>query len=104
MVTAWLIETRGWNVFSPITHSHPLHELAGLRGDWAYWEKVDRDYLRCSCRIVNLTIPGWRDSTGVCAERQMAREQGLPAFYVTLYPATKIFTASYELFDYEPLD
>jgi hypothetical protein len=30
----------GYNVFSPITHSHPLHKL-GLKGDWEFWKKID---------------------------------------------------------------
>lgn len=80
---AWCIDQFSWNVFSPITHSHPLHMLyPGIRGDWPFWEKIDTEYLNISNRIVVLTIPGWEKSTGVTAESKIARELGLEFLYV----------------------
>ncbi len=32
------------NVFSPITHSHPLAKL-GLSGSWDYWEQLDYQFI-----------------------------------------------------------
>lgn len=72
LATAWLMRTLGYNVFSPITHSHPLHVIGGLRGDWDFWRDVDIEYLSVSCRIVILALPGWDKSTGVTAEREIA--------------------------------
>ena len=71
----WLTAHTDWAVFSPITHSHPIHQLADgiIGGDWATWERVDMLYLRCCCRIITLTIPGWSVSTGVRAERACAK-------------------------------
>jgi hypothetical protein len=83
--TAWLIKNCGWNVFSPITHSHPLH-LAGLRGDWEFWKRIDEEYLTLSKRIVILTLPGWRESVGVTAEIKIARDQGIEIYFLTWTP------------------
>jgi hypothetical protein len=81
---AWLTEKKGWTVFSPITHSHPLHKIAGLSGSWDFWCKIDTDYLDCSCRIVNLELPGWKESTGVTAENILAKERGLEVWSMRL--------------------
>jgi hypothetical protein len=79
---SWLITEHGWNVFSPITHSHPLHVLyPGIRGDWPFWEKIDVEYLKLCQRFVCFTIPGWRKSTGVNAESDWARKLGLDFWY-----------------------
>jgi len=68
-------------VFSPIAHSHPIANY-GLPTSWNFWERVDREYLaRCDLLAV-LTIPGWRESTGVQAEIGIAKELGLPIVYV----------------------
>ena len=100
----WLISQFGWNVFSPITHSHPLHILApGLRGDWEFWKKIDTEYLQISSRIVILTIPGWEKSTGVTAEREIASDLGLTVFYVAPKNGSFILTKDpLPLFEYNP--
>ncbi len=79
---AWLIRVKVWNVFAPIVHSHPLAEIGGLQGDWGFWEKLDREYLACSERLVVLEIDGWRQSVGVQAEIKIARELGIPVEYI----------------------
>jgi hypothetical protein len=82
----WLINTYGWNVFSPITHSHPVHVMCpDVRGDWEFWKKIDTEYLQISQRIVVLTVPGWRKSTGVTAEIEIANQLGHDVFF--LHPA-----------------
>ena len=35
---------KGVNVFSPITHSHPLTKH-GVRGDWEFWKKIDFQFI-----------------------------------------------------------
>lgn len=71
----------GLTVFSPIAHSVPIARF-GLPTNWEFWSQVDRDYLsRCDLLAV-LTLPGWRESVGVTAEIEFAREFGLPIVYV----------------------
>lgn len=81
---AWLIQSKHWNVFSPITHSHPLHTMGGCASDWKTWEAIDREYLHVSCRMVVLCLPGWSLSTGVGSEIRIARTLGLPILYLEL--------------------
>ena len=79
---AWMITRNGWNVFSPITHSHPLAVLGKVQGDWAFWKKFDTDYIKCAERFVILEIPGWRKSTGVREETQIAIDLRIPIRYI----------------------
>ena len=81
--SGWLMNKYGWTIFSPITHSHPIHLLCpDIPGDWQFWKKVDLEYLACCCRIVVLTLPGWRKSTGVTAELEEANRLGLELFFI----------------------
>ncbi|MCI0333654.1 MAG: DUF1937 family protein [Planctomycetes bacterium] len=71
----------GVTVFSPIAHSHPIARF-GMPTSWEFWSQVDREYLsRCDVLAV-LTLAGWRESVGVQAEIELAREMGIPVVYV----------------------
>ena len=75
---AWLLNETGWNVLSPITHSHPIHDIGkDVRGDWEFWKKIDTEFLQCCNSIVYFVVPGWLESTGVNAERSIAQGMGL---------------------------
>ncbi len=84
LAAAWLMRNRSYNVFSPITHSHPLHKIGGMRGDWAFWKEVDTDYLLVSRRLVILALPGWDRSIGVTAEREIAATFGLEVVFMLM--------------------
>jgi len=70
------------NVFSPITHSAPLHDIACMRGDWSFWKRIDTEYLRVSRRLVVLTLFGWEQSVGVQAEIKLAKKMKIPIRYL----------------------
>jgi hypothetical protein len=97
--TGWLIKDQAWNVFSPIVHSHPLAVIGGLSGKWDFWERIDREYLSLSERVVVLTLPGWRESVGVTAELEFSRKIQRPIWY--LIPEGP---DNYLLIDKEPLE
>lgn len=78
----YLMNEFGFNVFSPITHSHPMAVIGGVKGNWEFWKKIDTEYLELSCRLVVLCIPGWKESIGVQAEIKIARELGIPVHYL----------------------
>jgi hypothetical protein len=79
----YLINTCGWNILSPITHSHPIHVLyPEVKGDWNFWKRIDTEFIQLSCRFVILTLPGWRESTGVAAEIEIARGFGIPFQFI----------------------
>lgn len=100
---AWLIKNRGWNVFSPITHSHPLATIGDCSGDWDSWAKVDREYLSVSCRMVVLCLPGWSKSTGVNAELNIARAHGLSVMFMQPTSGGYEFVLQYQALDAEVL-
>lgn len=71
------LSRQGLVVFSPITHSHPM-AMYGLPKDWAFWQRVDYAYLRCSRQLRVLTLDGWKDSVGVRAEMEFAFANNIP--------------------------
>lgn len=42
-----LLLNLGFNVFSPITHSHPLTKIEDCKvpGSWEFWQKIDYQFL-----------------------------------------------------------
>lgn len=61
----------GYNVFSPIAHSHPVATHYGspeLPKGWSFWRRIDTQFLRACDELFVLTLPGWRESEGVLAE------------------------------------
>ncbi len=79
--TARLME-RGWMVFSPIVHCHPLAARHHLPTDAAYWEKYNRTMLSHSDELWVLHLTGWRESVGVAGEILMAEEMHLPVRHI----------------------
>ncbi len=80
---AGLLMSQGLHVFSPICHSHPIvTECPEHGGDWSYWEKWDRHFLKACDRFVILQIDGWATSKGVTAEIEIAKEFGLKVEYM----------------------
>ena len=73
----------GRNVFSPIVHGHPL-VAHGLPTDWTYWEAFDREHISHSQAVFVLPLKGWRDSIGVTAEVEFAKELGKAVWFVDL--------------------
>lgn len=79
-----LILKSGYNVFSPITHSHPLAEY-GLPERWEFWEKIDYQFLDWADELwVLIPEEGPRmveKSTGVQAEIKYAEAKDMPIVY-----------------------
>lgn len=82
-LTAKLIQ-EGFNVFSPITHSHPLVPY-GIPGDWKFWEKIDEQFIEWA-DVVVVCVPkeGFDKveySTGVQSEIEIASNIDKPVFF-----------------------
>lgn len=71
----------GYLVFSPISHTHPICLAGELPGDWGFWEAYDRTFIEWCDELWIVKIPGWEQSRGVDAERQIAWELGKPIRY-----------------------
>lgn len=74
----------GVNVFSPITHGHPMAEAHELPRDYAFWKQHCEAFVsRCDEMLV-LMLEGWEESKGVEAEVKLAEELGIPVRFVAL--------------------
>lgn len=68
-VAAILAETSGCLVFSPITHSYPIHRY-NKKNTYEYWLTLDFKILDISDWLYVLTLGGWNDSVGIKRERE----------------------------------
>jgi nucleoside 2-deoxyribosyltransferase len=76
--TAMLLKT-GYNVFSPITHSHPFVDY-NMPQNWEFWEKIDYQFIDWADEVIVLIPMEGHEvvnkSTGVQAEIKYAEEHG----------------------------
>jgi hypothetical protein len=76
----------GLNIFSPITHSHPLKRY-NLPGDWGFWSEVDYQFIEHFAEELIIVVPanGGMDSImksiGVQAEIEFAKKLHKPITY-----------------------
>ncbi len=68
---------RGFNVYSPICHTHPVHRASPAmlgRHEHELWYQLDNEFLeRCKWDGIILA-PGWTQSTGCLMERDWFME------------------------------
>jgi len=79
----------GQNIFLPISHSHPIVESISNKNDmndklytWQYWKQYDFEMLRMCSGMYVLMFDGWKDSVGVTAEIEYAKELGIHVEYL----------------------
>lgn len=78
----------GENVFSPITHSHPLTQIPGktVPGNWEFWQKIDYQFIDWADEIYVLIPTEGEErvlnSVGVQAEIKYAKEHNKPVYYI----------------------
>jgi len=77
----------GNNVFSPITHSHPLTKY-NVPGDWSFWSRIDYQFLDWADEMVVIIPPesqggmkAIEESVGVQAEIKYAKEHNISVSY-----------------------
>jgi hypothetical protein len=73
---------RGLKIFSPISHTHPIAEAGGLPLGWDYWYEYDLAFLSASNKLIVLMADGWKESTGVNGEIQIAETLGIEIEYM----------------------
>jgi nucleoside 2-deoxyribosyltransferase len=73
---------RGFQVFCPIAHSHPIEKIGmdAIRNE-AFWLHQDFAILRHCDRLVVLCLDGWTESRGIEREREFATCHGIPIDY-----------------------
>ena len=82
VIAAKLIK-KGYVVFSPISHSHPIEQTGRLgETDWAFWKAQDEPLVDWCDQIWIVTMDGWIDSVGVQCELEMAFDKGIPVRFL----------------------
>jgi nucleoside 2-deoxyribosyltransferase len=74
----------GFNVFSPITHSHYINDFMPeeIKCDFDFWIERDFQILDGCDELFVLCLDGWRNSKGVKAEISFAKKKGIPITYL----------------------
>ena len=74
---------RGYVVYSPISHNHPIALCHDLPINWDFWSRLDRAFIKHALLMAVLMLPGWKESVGVKAEMAIAREFNIPVCLLT---------------------
>jgi len=72
---------RGYNVYSPISHTHPIHISSPLllsRREHKLWYVLDNEVIARTNWSGIILAPNWETSTGCVNERKQFEERGLP--------------------------
>lgn len=69
-------------VYSPITHNHPIATMVDLPRDWSFWKFFDERMLSRSRLLVVYCLPGWDKSIGVAAEIEFAKTRNILTVYI----------------------
>lgn len=97
LATHRLLE-RGINVFSPITHCHPLTKFDDrpLPGTWDFWSQVDYQFIDWADEVYVLIPEEGYDavlnSTGVQAEIAYATENNVPIKFLHMVKGEIAYT------------
>lgn len=75
---------QGEVVFCPITHSHQIGVALDLPVDHDFWSRQDMPFLVHASELMVLMMDGWRESVGVAAEIALAKQLGIPIYFLTL--------------------
>ncbi len=73
---------QGHAVFCPIAHSHDIGLALERPQDHEFWMKQDLPLLACASALWVYKMTGWKESRGVTAEIEFAKEHGIPIRYL----------------------
>lgn len=77
---------RGMFVYSPITMTHPIDLVMAEEGETMgsdYWCDFDEAFMQVCNEMIVLTIPGWRESSGIAREARFFEAAGKPVRYLS---------------------
>ena len=78
---ASMLISEGKCVFSPISMTHGMAKNNSLPGDWQFWSKFDSEFIYFCDYMIVVMLDGWKESTGVIAEIEVALELGKTVYY-----------------------
>ena len=87
---------RGYNVYSPISHTHPIHRSCPeflKNHEHEMWYHLDNEVIERTKFTGIILAPGWEDSSGCVAERVLFETIELP---VHLYKTIVLREPTYD--------
>ena len=82
-MAARLIE-EGYNVLSPISHSHPISLDMDNSNKSEFWCNLSLEWLVYCDEMHVCCIDGWKESKGVKREIEFAKENNIPIIYLDM--------------------
>lgn len=73
---------QGYNVFSPISHSHPISLGMDNSNDSKFWVDMDLEWLEFCHQMVVVKLDGWIESKGIASEIEHAEFIGKPVLFM----------------------
>lgn len=91
----------GYQVFSPIAHSHPIEFYGKTPGDEEFWLGQDFSILQHCSQMWIAMLPGWELSSGVKRERAFCADRNIPVRFYNVHSGG-ISDAPYLVPKYDP--
>lgn len=79
-----LIKKKGYFLFSPISHNHPITDIGFIPLEWERWEEWCLSFLNICEKLIVLQLDEWEISVGVAAEIKFAKKLGIDVEYMSL--------------------
>lgn len=78
------LSIRGYNVFSPLTHSHYIAEYIRNHCDHDFWLTRDLELIKTGIfeQCFVYCLPGWESSFGISVETKLFKELNIPIHYL----------------------
>lgn len=80
------LSNQGRYIYAPISSCHHIAKKYDLPRDWQFWAGLDEEFVSISKTLLVITLPGWKESTGVTAEIKIAEREGIPIEYIDPAP------------------
>lgn len=76
----------GYNVYAPISHTHPIHRACPAflaRHEHELWYQLDNEFIDKTDWDGVILAPGWKKSSGCRAEKERIEKRGLQVLLYT---------------------
>ncbi len=76
-------------IYAPISSCHHVAQKYGLPRTWEFWKTMDEIFIERCDKLVVITLDGWKESTGLKAELEIANRLGKEIEYLDPAPYIK---------------
>ena len=80
------LSKEGRIIYAPISSGHHIAVHYGLPTDYKFWQKACEAFVGASYKLLVIMLPGWEESVGLTAEREVAHKLGLEIEFIDPTP------------------